>query len=80
MRFMLANPHAAGLCHLSPGHGTERVPEDVLADLPSLAGPRLLVEAEVDAAVDAGVVDVVGDLVPGGVVAGRCPAPRDWSG
>src|SRR5437773_1256218 len=47
---------------------TQIVAEDVLADVPSLVGPRLLVEAEVDAAVDAGVTDVVGDLLPGGVV------------
>src|SRR3954469_15603228 len=39
------------------------VPEDILADLPPLLGARLLVESEVDAAVDAGVVDVVGDLL-----------------
>src|SRR5262245_31719757 len=42
--------------------------EDVLADLPSLVSARLLVEAEVDAAVDPGVVDVGGDLLPGGIV------------
>src|SRR5690242_14581632 len=46
----------------------EVIPEDVPADLPPLAGARLLVEAEVDPAVDPGVVDVVGDLPPGGVV------------
>ena len=56
------------------------VPEDVLADLASLMGPRLLVEAEVDAAVDAGVVDVVGDLVPGGVVEDDARQRRDGSG
>src|SRR5262245_55589076 len=42
-------------------------PEDVPADLPPLAGARLLVKAEVDAAVNPGVIDVVGDLPPGGV-------------
>ena len=46
----------------------------------SLIGARFLVEAEVDAAIDAGVIDVVGDLVPGGVVEDRRLAARDWSG
>src|SRR5262245_61842335 len=44
------------------------VAENVVTDVTSLMGPRFLVEAEVDAAVNAGVADVVGDLVPGGVV------------
>src|SRR5687767_10734107 len=40
------------------------VPQDVLADVAALTGPRLLVEAKVNPAVDASIVDVVGDLVP----------------
>src|SRR5262245_40764549 len=44
--------------------GAQVIPEDVLADLPPQVSTPLLVEAEVDAAVDPGVVDVVGDLLP----------------
>jgi hypothetical protein len=41
---------------------------DVGADLASLAGACLLIEAEVNPAIDAGIVDVVGHLRELGVV------------
>jgi hypothetical protein len=44
------------------------MPQDVPADPPALLGARLLVAPEVDAAVDPGIVDIVGDLFPGGVI------------
>ena len=41
---------------------------DISADLASLAGTCLLIEAEVNPAIDAGIVDVVGHLRELGVV------------
>jgi hypothetical protein len=43
-------------------HGAEIVPIHVPANAASLHGSRFLVEAEVNAAVNARVVDVVGDI------------------
>src|SRR4051812_36418888 len=48
--------------------GTQVIQVDESADLPTLVGTGLLVETEVDAAVNAGVVDIVGDLFPGRVI------------
>src|SRR5437588_439686 len=44
------------------------VVQDILADILALVSARLLVEPEVDAAIDPRIVDVVGDLSPLGVV------------
>lgn len=65
-RFSWAEPrvlHSVG-CALPPIHGPERVLEDICANLPAQMGPRFLVKAEVDATIDACVIDVVGYLFP----------------
>jgi hypothetical protein len=46
--------------------GLQVVREDVLANPLSLLAASLLVEAEVNPAVDPGIVDVVGDLLQAG--------------
>ena len=48
--------------------GSKMVFEDVRADLFSLMRSRLLVEAEVDPAIDAGIINVVGNLFPVAVI------------
>jgi hypothetical protein len=53
---------------------TQVVAQDVPPDVASLMRPILLVEPEVDAAADAGVVDVVRNLLEGGVVEDDAPA------
>jgi hypothetical protein len=50
--------------NLSPMHRTEHVLEHVPADLPSQARTRVLVEPEVNSAIDAGIVDVISYLFP----------------
>jgi hypothetical protein len=54
--------------NLPPRHRTEHVLEHVRADLPSQARTRVLVEPEVNSAIDAGIVDVIGNLFPRRVV------------
>jgi hypothetical protein len=71
----LEQPASAGLAplarHASIIAGTllaKVVLVHVLADLPALAGARILIVAEVDAAVDSRVVDVIGHLFEARVV------------
>jgi hypothetical protein len=42
--------------------GAESVPVDIGAELAALLSARFLIEPEVNAAVDARIIDVVGDL------------------
>ena len=46
----------------------EMVIKDVIADITSLVGTCFLFEAEMDAAVDPGIINVLADLFPAGVV------------
>src|SRR5262249_2695857 len=49
-------------------HRAQQVSQDGLADTTALMGNALRVETEMNSAVDAGIIDVVRDLIPRGVV------------
>jgi hypothetical protein len=50
--------------------GTQIISDDVRTHFVSLMGPSLLIETEMDAAVDAGIIDVVRDFFPITVIEG----------
>ena len=50
---------------------------NIRRDVPAQIGARLLIEAKMDAAIDARVADVVGDLVERRVVEREAQARRD---